>query len=382
MRYIRRVLAALRKADERYGLIDEGDKILIGLSGGKDSLCLFKALSIYGKFAGKGFVMQPVILDLGFDDFNPEPLRAYCASLGYDLIVEDSRFVYQILKDHQPEGKHIPCSICSRMKKAAMNAVAHRLGFNKVAFAHHKDDAVETLFMNMVHGGRIATFEPKMYLEKSGIVFIRPLILAKENDLAEMAHEEGLPVAASTCPANGFTERSFTKKWLQSLYESHPESENNFEEMLDNYEGFKLFFDQIEIENHFDKHYSLRPLITAKDVLRYLAAAKKRRANLPSILNGGENFLILFRHQVVGAVNFRWDNPHQVTIRRLATTAPHNKGKEAILRQVIAINETKANPILFVYGANGKALAEKVGFVKKKEPGLAEASSYVLKIKR
>jgi tRNA 2-thiocytidine biosynthesis protein TtcA len=167
MRYIRRVLAALRQADEKYGLIDEGDKILVGLSGGKDSLCLLKALSIYDKFAKKHFKVQPVTLNLGFDNFHPESLIAYCKSIGYEFIVEDSSFVYGVLKAHQKDGKHIPCSICSRMKKAAMNSVAHRLGYNKVAFAHHRDDALETLFMNMIHGGRVATFEPKMYLEKS-----------------------------------------------------------------------------------------------------------------------------------------------------------------------------------------------------------------------
>lgn len=381
MRYIRRVLAALRKADEGYGLIDDGDKILIGLSGGKDSLCLLKSLSIYGKFAGKSFKIQPVIIDLGFDNFNPEPLRQYCSSIGYDLIVDDSRFVYQVLKDHQEEGKHIPCSICSRMKKAAMNAVAKRLGYNKVAFAHHKDDAVETLFMNMIHGGRVATFEPKMRLDKTGIVFIRPLVLAKESDLANMAKEEELPVAASTCPANGFTERYFTKEWLHSLYKTHPEAENNFEEMLTNHEGFKLFFDQIEIENHYDKRFSLHPLISAKDALRYENAARKNKRDLSPLLSDGETFLVLYSHRVVGEINFIWDNPHQVSVRRLEVIKRLIDKKEKLLRQVLEMTEVKANPVLFVYVAKDKEVAKKLGFIKKKEPGLS-ADSYVLKIKR
>ena len=167
-KYLRNVLAALRHADQDFSLIDDGDKILLGLSGGKDSLALLKALSIYGLFSKKHFIVKPVFLDLGFGGDGVKTLEDYCSSLGYELLVSDSRFVYDILKANTKPGKHIPCSICSRMKKAAMNNIAKDLGFNKVAFAHHSDDAIETLFMNMIHGGRVATFEPKMNLEKIG----------------------------------------------------------------------------------------------------------------------------------------------------------------------------------------------------------------------
>lgn len=381
MRYMRRVLSALRKADERYGLIDEGDKILVGLSGGKDSLCLLKALSIYGKFAKKRFRVQPVTLDLGFDNFHPESLIAYCKSLGYELIIEDSRFVFDVLKAHQQPGKHIPCSICSRMKKAAMNSVAHRLGFNKVAFAHHKDDAIETLFMNMIHGGRVASFEPKMFLEKSKITFIRPLILAAESDLSNMAREEELPVLASTCPANGFTERYATKELLKSLYKSHPEAEKNFEAMLDNYQGFKLYFDQIEIENNHDSRYSFHPLLSAKDALGYAAVASKKRGELSPLDSEGTTLLILYKHQIVGQVNYRWDNPHQVTFKTLDLLAKTKTGKDACLAFLIPYISAEANPVLFVYEAKDKALGKRAGFQRKKEPGMT-ASSYFLKIRR
>lgn len=381
MRYIRRVLAALRQADEKYGLIDEGDRILVGLSGGKDSLCLLKALSIYGKFAGKHFKVQPVTLNLGFDHFHPESLIAYCHSLGYDLIVEDSSFVYGVLKAHQKEGKHIPCSICSRMKKAAMNSVAHRLGYNKVAFAHHRDDALETLFMNMIHGGRVATFEPKMYLEKSKIEFIRPLVLAKESDLANMAREEDLPVLASSCPANGFTERYFTKELLKSIYKTHPEAEENFAAMLGNYQGFKLYFDQIEIEDSLDKRYALRPLLSAQDVLRYQAVARKYPKVLSPLSEEGTTDLVLYKHQVVGAINFLWDNPHQVNINALDVLPKTKDGALKVAQFFLTITAAEANPVLFLYKSQGKALAKALGFTKKKEPGIPEGS-WTLKIRR
>lgn len=380
MKYIRRVLAALRQADERFALIDPGDKILIGVSGGKDSLCLLKALSIYGLFAKKDFAFQPVLLNLGFPGFNPEPLKEYCESLGHPLLIEDSSFVYDVLKAHAKEGKHLPCSICSRMKKAAMNAVAHRLGFNKVAFAHHKDDAIETLFMNMIHGGRVATFEPKMYLEKSQITFIRPLVLATESDLAHMAIEEGLPVLASPCPAAGFTEREATKELLQSLYQKYPESEENFKAMLSNYEGFQLFFDQIEIENPTDPRYSLRPLLSALDALDYEALRKKDK-NLDPLKKGATTYLVHYRHRVVGEISFRWDNPHQVSLMSLNLSQAHAAKKGLIVRQVIAQESAKANPVIFLYLAKDKKLARELGFALKKD--LSDPKrSYSLKIKR
>ncbi|OPZ35342.1 MAG: tRNA 2-thiocytidine biosynthesis protein TtcA [Tenericutes bacterium ADurb.BinA155] len=381
MRYIRRVLAALRQADEKYGLIDEGDKILVGLSGGKDSLCLLKALSIYDKFAGKHFKVQPVTLNLGFDNFHPEALIAYCKSIGYDLIVEDSSFVYGVLKAHQKEGKHIPCSICSRMKKAAMNSVAHRLGYNKVAFAHHRDDALETLFMNMIHGGRVATFEPKMYLEKSKIEFIRPLVLAKESDLANMAKEEELPVLASTCPANGFTERYFTKELLKTIYKAHPEAEENFAAMLGNYQGFQLYFDQIEIEDSLDKRYALRPLLSADDVLKYEEARAKSQKRLSPLKRDGTTYLVLYKHQAVGSINFNWDNPHQVNINSLEVLPKTKDGFLNVAKFFLAMTSADANPVLFLYKAKGKALAKRLGFSDQKEPGIP-AGSWTLKIRR
>jgi tRNA(Ile)-lysidine synthase TilS/MesJ len=190
MKYIRNVLAAVRRADRDFSLIDDGDRILVGLSGGKDSLSLLRALSVYGRFAGKRFEALPVYLDLGFGQQDLGPLKDYCASLGFDLQLSDSRFVYDVLKAHQKPGKNIPCSICSRMKKAAMNRIARERGCNKVAFAHHNDDAIETLFVNMIHGARIATFEPKMTLERAGITFNRPLIYCREEDLRGQAQEE------------------------------------------------------------------------------------------------------------------------------------------------------------------------------------------------
>jgi len=360
MKYIRHVLAALRRADHDFSLIDEGDRILIGLSGGKDSLCLLRALSVYGRFAGKHFEIKPVFLDLGFSTPDLSKLQDYCRSLSLELYVSDSRFVYDILKAHTKPGHHIPCSICSRMKKAAMNNIAKELGFNKVAFAHHHDDATETLFMNMIHGGRVATFEPKMRLERAKITFIRPLIYCYEKDLSLLAEEESLPVLQSACPANGFTDRQATKDLLHGIYKEWPEAKENFRSMLTNYEPFKLYFDALELENKAAPGYALKPIIFADDLALTPFAEKKRR-------EGEVRYLILQGHQRTGTISYVHLTDHRVEIGGLSGPA------EAQLRgleEVVEIVSSTVNPVTFILRGGSAALKAQAGFMKKDEPGI------------
>ncbi len=266
MKAIREVLAAVRRADQTYNLINHGDKIVIGLSGGKDSVVLTYVLSLYQKFSHTDFVIQPVTLDLGFKGFDPSGLKEFCKSLGLELIVADSREVYPILlKQKELQNlQHLPCSICSRMKKAAINKVANELGFNKVAFAHHSDDAIETLIMNAIYGSRIATFSPKMHLEKANIDFIRPLLLCHENQIRQLIKEENLPVFDSKCPADKTTTREDVKTMLDSLYKKYPSARENFVSMLSNYEQLDIWTNEIYLKID-QEGLCLKPVITPID---------------------------------------------------------------------------------------------------------------------
>lgn len=328
MKVIREVLAAVRRADQTYNLINHGDKIVIGLSGGKDSVALTYVLSLYQKFSHTDFIIQPVTLDLGFEGFDPTGLKEFCQSLGLNLIVENSKEVYQILLKQKELQKleHLPCSICSRMKKAAINKVANELGFNKVAFAHHADDAVETLIMNAIYGSRIATFSPKMHLEKANIDFIRPLLLTHENQIQKLIKEENLPVFDSHCPADKTTTREDVKKLLDDLYHRYPSAKENFITMLNNYNQLDIWTNEIYLKVN-QEGLCLKPVISPIDewsMLDIRHKVFKEEQNVPyeddeiyeEEINS-TSYLITINEKPIGTIRYR-KNEEGFKIERFA----------------------------------------------------------------
>lgn len=247
MNYIRRILARVRRADLNFNLIEEGDRICVGISGGKDSSLLLYSLIYYRMYAKKNFEIIPIILNLGFDQFNPTPLIEFFKKHGVEILVEDASTIYPILKANQQDGKHLPCSICSRMKKAAINQAAHKHNCNKVAFGHHYDDALETLLLNTIYGGRLATFDPKMHLDRENIIFIRPLVLAREDEIKGAQRETGIPIVVSGCPADKTTRREDMKNDLKSVFKKYEPSYRNLENMLINERKSGLWFDRVVI---------------------------------------------------------------------------------------------------------------------------------------
>ena len=262
----RKLLACIRKADCDFNLINENDEILVGLSGGKDSVLLCYLLSLYQKFSSKHFTFKAVFLDLGFE-MSPEfeKIEKFLNKIGVDLIKEDEHQVSTILNLHKKKDGLLPCSICSRMKKAAINNVAHRLQFKKVCFAHHMDDAIETLFLNMTYGGKVATFEPKMHLSKANITFIRPLIYVREDDVNKAVEVFNLPICKNKCPNDKNTQREEFKKLLKEYYEKFPEAYLNFANMLINLESFKLFFENFGYTTEND--IFIKKVVTKNDFL-------------------------------------------------------------------------------------------------------------------
>lgn len=241
---IRIVLASIKRADEDFNLISDGDRIALGVSGGKDSMALLYALSLYKRFSKINFEIIPINIDLGFPNYGSKEMEEYCSSLGLELIIADGKTVYEILEEQRKlQNKTLlPCSICSRMKKAIINKKAKELNCNKVSFAHHKSDAIETLFLNELYGGRIATFEPKMFLENEEITFIRPFIYIDEKEIVRLIKEKDIPIFPSNCPNDKKTKREDIKKIILSLNKEFPSSYDNFLTMLENEEQFNVLF--------------------------------------------------------------------------------------------------------------------------------------------
>ena len=353
MKSIRTILGLIRKADQKFDFFHEKDKVMIGISGGKDSMLLAYALKQYQAFKAVNFSIVPVILDLGFPGFDATPIKEYLATIGMDLKVIDSKEVFKILKAQQKDGKHLPCSICSRMKKAAINKVANELGCNKVAFAHHGDDAIETLFMNEIFGGRVASFQPKMFLERAKIEFVRPLILVHESEIIKACKEEGIPFFPSHCPNDGVTVRSEMKELLKGIYEKYPSAKKNFFLMMENYEQEQLYYHDIfyKIER---KDMSFKPVITAKDAR--LENDLRLKLNLINNKEGLNRYIIYNLDKPIGIISFIRHDELTVEIHEYGLVRKSETRDKIIAKFVKSNLERNIYPLKLIINRKAKEL--------------------------
>lgn len=234
------LLQKISHADYDYDLIQDGDIIGVGISGGKDSTLLLYALNKYKQKSGKDFQVIGIHIQLGFAGDPFDPVQTYFDALGIVLVQAPSN-VAKILELHKTPDGRIRCSLCSKFKKAAVIHEALKRGCTKIAFAHHADDAVETMMLNAIYGGKLNTFDPKMYLSESKITFIRPFIYVRESEIIAQSKQIGIPVIASGCPMDGFTKRQEIKELLAEIYERFPQSRSNFLKMLHNPDQISLW---------------------------------------------------------------------------------------------------------------------------------------------
>lgn len=211
---LQQVLSITRKATDDYHMIESGDKIAVGISGGKDSLTLLHALHGLMRFYPKPFTLQAITVDLGFQNLNLDAITKMCAELDipYHIVKTD---IGKIIFEDRKESN--PCSLCAKMRKGALNDAIKKAGCNKVAYAHHKEDVVETMLMSLIYEGRFHTFRPVTYLDRMDLTVIRPLIYMKEADVIGFVNKYKLPVVKSPCPADGHTKREYVKSLLQEI---------------------------------------------------------------------------------------------------------------------------------------------------------------------
>lgn len=208
-----------RRAIDDYQMIQEGDKIAIGISGGKDSLTLLYALAGLRRFYPKHFEIEAVSIDLGFKGTDYSKVEALCKDLNVPFTVEHTQ-IAEVLFEARKETN--PCSLCAKMRKGTMNEIAQELGCNKLAYAHHKDDVIETMLLSMLYEGHFYTFCPVTYLERANLTLIRPMIYVEECDVKGFMKANHLPVIKNPCPADGHTKREYAKNLVKQLEKENP----------------------------------------------------------------------------------------------------------------------------------------------------------------
>lgn len=216
---LQQLLSFTRKAVDEYQMIKEGDRIAIGISGGKDSLTLLYALSELRRFYPNKFEVEAISVSLGIEGMNFDSVKELCNKLNVNYTIVNTE-INDIIFNKRKEPN--PCSLCAKMRKGAFNEKALELGCNKIAYAHHKDDLVETLFMSLIFEGRIHSFSPVTYLDKTGITLIRPLMFVNEADIIGFKNLYDLPVVKNLCPADGYTKREYAKDLVKKLNNENP----------------------------------------------------------------------------------------------------------------------------------------------------------------
>lgn len=211
---LQQVYSLTRKAIDDYHMIMPGDKVAVGISGGKDSLTLLYALQGLRRFYPNPFELCAVTIDLGFDNLNLDKIDELCGMLGikYHIIKTD---IARIIFEDRCESN--PCSLCAKMRKGALNNAMKAIGCNKIAYAHHKDDVVETMMMSLIYEGRFHTFRPVTYLDRTELTVIRPLIYMSEADVVGFVNKYDVPVVKSPCPADGHTKREYIKNLIREI---------------------------------------------------------------------------------------------------------------------------------------------------------------------
>lgn len=222
---MKKTLGCIRKADRDFNLIEDGDRIAVGVSGGKDSLLLLHALSLYRRFSHKNFTVSAVTVSLGLEPFDLSGVRALCEQLEIPYIVRETQ-IGEIIFDYRKEKN--PCALCAKMRRAVLANTCVENGFGKLALGHHREDVIETLLMSLFYEGRFHTFHPKTAMSRTGITVIRPLVYLPESHIRHMDRILSLPVVPSPCPVNGKTVRAEMEQLIRDMKKRFPDAPERF----------------------------------------------------------------------------------------------------------------------------------------------------------
>ena len=245
---MQRILSFLRRACDEYNLIDDGDTIAVGVSGGKDSLVLLKAMALFSRFSPKKFTLKAITIDMfsGKSDFSK--IANLCKELNVEYHIVNSD-IYEIVFNERKESN--PCSLCSKLRRGMLNTKAIELGCNKLALGHSSDDVLHTFLLSLFYEGRLSTFLPKLYMDRTGMTVIRPLILTDEKDIKSASKD--LPVTKSNCPADKHTKRELVKELIKTIQKDIPIAKDRMFTALIHPERYNLFDKAYDEENYWKK---------------------------------------------------------------------------------------------------------------------------------
>ena len=232
-----------RKAIERWNMIEDGDKIAVGVSGGKDSLTLLETLAFLSRYYPKKFTVCAISVDMYNGKTNYTEIKKFCDELGVELYIVPTKLnelLFEVRKEKNP------CSLCSKIRRGTLCNKANELGCNKIALGHHADDLIETFFLSLYYEGRLSTFSPVTYLSKSKITIIRPMLMVWEKSI--IGHAKNLPVIQNPCPADKHTRREFIKEQIDSLGFKIPKVNTSILSAIISPERYHLLDKKIEEE--------------------------------------------------------------------------------------------------------------------------------------
>ena len=235
---MKRLLGYLRRADQDFSMIESGDRIGVGLSGGKDSAALLCALARYRAFSPHPFELEAITVHMGFEPFDTAPLKALCERLSVPYTVEMTQ-IGPIVFDERKEKN--PCALCARMRRGALVSACEKRGLNALALGHHRDDAIETLLLNLLREGRMAALRPVRRFDRTGVKQLRPLIYAPEKDIKHVVRALDLPVIPSPCPADGGTARAEMAELVRLISERYPNAREMIASALRNTAQYDLW---------------------------------------------------------------------------------------------------------------------------------------------
>ncbi len=217
---MQQLLGRVRRCIEDYRMIEAGDRIAVGVSGGKDSLVTLLALARLRRFLPTPFTLEAITLEMGMPEMDYTPVAQLCEALDVPYIRINVP-VYEILFEERKEKN--PCSLCAKLRRGSLNTALTERGISKIALGHHYDDAVETLMMNLLFEGRIGCFQPVTFLDRTGVTQIRPLLYCHEEEIQRIANREKLPIVHNTCPIDGHSRRQEVKELLASMEKTYPD---------------------------------------------------------------------------------------------------------------------------------------------------------------